>query len=574
MLNIFSKINSYFRKHKTTTMSEQTSIPNSNQPSPHHTPATIAVGAQSSTLATLVVTQSSIPQALSATHDSTSSISVAAQPVTPSTNSTIIPTNTATIPSPFPSTPTNTSTAPLPFPSTPTNTSTAPLPFPSTPTAASTNSLVFPTASATSVASDDYNLFSHAYECAKNNYSWHKVTAALEVHPEWLTKIPQGRRWTILHQIVYFGNIAHLNEALGYQILNDDFRLLCKTSDDKTVREVATERAHINPQMLRRIERLVAIDQLLNNARDGKWELVKQFLRQQPDIINEKPPYRKFYLAHFLAATGQLDIFKDLMTICLFKLDLIAEDKTINQIARDNNHIEFAEFIEHLPSQTSDTDNEDTPGGATGYDSDSPNSTPAPTFSQGFYDDPGIMIFSVPSHPLPNMPSTQNGSLPYPSHYQHFPHSLSDFGHSGHSLFPTQMPTTITMMSIDGHQNLAYEEHSHENHKKSESSTASTMSEEEQQSYEKTVMENIKKFSSQNLLSAVTCCITKCILKDPVLAADGFTYEREAIVNWFKNSNRSPMTNQELENKELKTNHAIKSILQTLCDVKKEEKNV
>ncbi|CAF5183273.1 unnamed protein product, partial [Rotaria magnacalcarata] len=58
------------------------------------------------------------------------------------------------------------------------------------------------------------------------------------------------------------------------------------------------------------------------------------------------------------------------------------------------------------------------------------------------------------------------------------------------------------------------------------------------------------------------------------LAADGFTYEREAIVNWFKNSNRSPMTNQELENKELKTNHAIKSILQTLCDVKKEEKNV
>ncbi|CAF4911381.1 unnamed protein product, partial [Rotaria magnacalcarata] len=434
---------------------------------------------------------------------------------TPSTNSTIIPTNTATIPSPFPSTPTNTSTAPLPFPSTPTNTSTAPLPFPSTPTAASTNSLVFPTASATSVASDDYNLFSHAYECAKNNYSWHKVTAALEVHPEWLTKIPQGRRWTILHQIVYFGNIAHLNEALGYQILNDDFRLLCKTSDDKTVREVATERAHINPQMLRRIERLVAIDQLLNNARDGKWELVKQFLRQQPDIINEKPPYRKFYLAHFLAATGQLDIFKDLMTICLFKLDLIAEDKTINQIARDNNHIEFAEFIEHLPSQTSDTDNEDTPGGATGYDSDSPNSTPAPTFSQGFYDDPGIMIFSVPSHPLPNMPSTQNGSLPYPSHYQHFPHSLSDFGHSGHSLFPTQMPTTITMMSIDGHQNLAYEEHSHENHKKSESSTASTMSEEEQQSYEKTVMENIKKFSSQNLLSAVTCCITKCILKDP-----------------------------------------------------------
>lgn len=48
------------------------------------------------------------------------------------------------------------------------------------------------------------------------------------------------------------------------------------------------------------------------------------------------------------------------------------------------------------------------------------------------------------------------------------------------------------------------------------------------------------------------------------MAADGFTYEREAIENWFKHSNRSPMTNQELDNLELKPNFAIKSILQIL----------
>ncbi len=48
------------------------------------------------------------------------------------------------------------------------------------------------------------------------------------------------------------------------------------------------------------------------------------------------------------------------------------------------------------------------------------------------------------------------------------------------------------------------------------------------------------------------------------MAADGFTYEREAILNWFEHSNRSPMTNQELDNLELKPNHAIKSILQLL----------
>ena len=49
-----------------------------------------------------------------------------------------------------------------------------------------------------------------------------------------------------------------------------------------------------------------------------------------------------------------------------------------------------------------------------------------------------------------------------------------------------------------------------------------------------------------------------------VVAADGFTYEREAILEWFQHSTRSPMTNQELENLELKPNYAIRSILQSL----------
>ncbi len=50
------------------------------------------------------------------------------------------------------------------------------------------------------------------------------------------------------------------------------------------------------------------------------------------------------------------------------------------------------------------------------------------------------------------------------------------------------------------------------------------------------------------------------------MAADGFTYERQAILDWFEHSNRSPMTNQELESLELKPNYAIKSILQLLQD--------
>ena len=57
-----------------------------------------------------------------------------------------------------------------------------------------------------------------------------------------------------------------------------------------------------------------------------------------------------------------------------------------------------------------------------------------------------------------------------------------------------------------------------------------------------------------------------------MVAADGFTYEREAIMNWFQHSSRSPMTNKELDSQELKPNHAIKSILQLLAETKTDEK--
>ncbi|CAF0813717.1 unnamed protein product [Rotaria sordida] len=428
------------------------------------------------------------------------------------------------------------------------------------------------TATTTTSALDQTNLFMQTYEYAKNNYNWHKVSSVISDHPEWLTRIPEGRRWTILHQVVFFGNVSHLNEVLAYQMPNEDFRLLCKTLDDKTVREVAAERAHVHPQMLRHIERLVAIDQVLHNSRDNKWELVRQFLRQQPDIVNEKPPYRKFYLIHYLASIGNLDIFKDLSTICQFKLNLIADNKTVNEIARENNHIEFAEYIENLQANINETIENDNQNAATGNDSSILHTTTAPSYSQGFYDDPGIMIFSINQNTLGSMYLSQDGLLQFPSHYHHHSYPSNASHYTPPYPLQDQLPTAMSVITTDSQQNSIDEETEYENKKKSEQNVQSIMTDEEQFEYEKTVMENIKKFSSENLLNAITCCITKTILRDPVVAADGFTYEREAIVNWFKDSNRSPMTNQELDSKELKPNHAVKSILQSFCDSKKHEK--
>jgi hypothetical protein len=43
------------------------------------------------------------------------------------------------------------------------------------------------------------------------------------------------------------------------------------------------------------------------------------------------------------------------------------------------------------------------------------------------------------------------------------------------------------------------------------------------------------------------CPITHEYFTNPVVAADGFCYERTAIIEWFKHRNTSPKTNLQLE---------------------------
>ncbi|KAL0918094.1 hypothetical protein M5K25_010084 [Dendrobium thyrsiflorum] len=63
------------------------------------------------------------------------------------------------------------------------------------------------------------------------------------------------------------------------------------------------------------------------------------------------------------------------------------------------------------------------------------------------------------------------------------------------------------------------------------------------------------------------CPIFQEIMYDPVVAADGFTYERTSILEWLDNGRgTSPMTNLELENSNLFPNHALKLAIQDwLC---------
>jgi hypothetical protein len=63
------------------------------------------------------------------------------------------------------------------------------------------------------------------------------------------------------------------------------------------------------------------------------------------------------------------------------------------------------------------------------------------------------------------------------------------------------------------------------------------------------------------ILDVLTCPITFEIFVDPVLADDGHTYERSAIVEWLKHHNdTSPITREPIKIKELKTNRIVKQL--------------
>jgi len=64
-------------------------------------------------------------------------------------------------------------------------------------------------------------------------------------------------------------------------------------------------------------------------------------------------------------------------------------------------------------------------------------------------------------------------------------------------------------------------------------------------------------------LPGMPCCpITGEPMIDPVVAADGHTYERSAILRWFQTSNISPLTAAPLSHKELVSNYMLLSSFQ------------
>ena len=57
------------------------------------------------------------------------------------------------------------------------------------------------------------------------------------------------------------------------------------------------------------------------------------------------------------------------------------------------------------------------------------------------------------------------------------------------------------------------------------------------------------------------CPITMEVMAQPVVAADGHTYERAAIESWFRQNSSSPMTGEQLPNTTLIPNRSLQSAI-------------
>ena len=202
--------------------------------------------------------------------------------------------------------------------------------------------------------------FEEALNCAKNFENFDDIYVAVSLHPDWLTAIPEKRAWAIIHHVTLSGNISHLDQLLALQTPKKDFRLLTESRHQKTILDIARA-VKDGGQILKHIERIVKLDEMLNYARTCDWDKCYDIVSANTEYGNQKPSYRRFFLIHHMACANAIKEFERFSSIPGFRfiLNLRADRKKINQIARENNGIEFAKYIERKYPTIFENDTQD-----------------------------------------------------------------------------------------------------------------------------------------------------------------------------------------------------------------------
>ena len=68
--------------------------------------------------------------------------------------------------------------------------------------------------------------------------------------------------------------------------------------------------------------------------------------------------------------------------------------------------------------------------------------------------------------------------------------------------------------------------------------------------------------TTKEIPSHFLCPITQALMEEPVVTADGHTYEKTAIEAWLRDHDTSPLTNAVLPRKELIVNFTLRSAIE------------
>lgn len=75
---------------------------------------------------------------------------------------------------------------------------------------------------------------------------------------------------------------------------------------------------------------------------------------------------------------------------------------------------------------------------------------------------------------------------------------------------------------------------------------------------------NLSESQTLEISPEFLCPITQEIMREPVKCSDGFTYEKQAITEWFMSGKyTSPMTNETLTNTDYEVNQELRNAIHT-----------
>ncbi|CAF3291552.1 unnamed protein product [Rotaria socialis] len=408
-------------------------------------------------------------------------------------------------------------------------------------------------------AAETFSPLEEVTKAARENVDWDKVYQHILLNPRDLFVILPGRRWSIAHQTVLHGDVARFKRFIVL-FSHDEVDIRIKTKDNKTFLDIATSIKQAHPQMYTYIEHLFMQDDLMKKAKECDWRSVIEILEQRKQLANEKPPYSPYFLLHYAVENGNLHILEELLTnYQCFTNVRNSQNETPLEMAKRLNKNDICALLERKT--------------ATGQPAHSP-AAPSQvklhnTYQQSASTSPDLAENSSAAfQPLPSPPAA---TRPNPT--------LIGLGKIRKSIDAlSQSEQNLT--NLCDTQPLVSSQKPNPPPSRSKKSIVRDCSPSDFNPIPPVVMstsENLKPPSSdvkstslcakadssnEQLMKKLKCPITGQIMKHPVIASDGNTYERANIINWINTYGHSPETGEPME-ATFKDDDEIKKILHT-----------